>query len=78
MSHYATEVCKCPENLRSFRTPCKKDILSFISPKVVIFASMKEQEILSKANIFIESQGFHLMTRKGDPLGDGEMIMLIK
>ena len=39
---------------------------------------MKEQEILSKANIFIESQGFHLMTRKGDPLGDGEMIMLIK
>ena len=39
---------------------------------------MKEQEILSKANIFIESQGFHLMTRKGDSLGDGEMIMLIK
>ena len=30
---------------------------------------MKEQEILSKANIFIESQGFHLMTRKGDSLG---------
>ena len=28
---------------------------------------MKEQEILSKANIFIESQGFHLMTRKDIP-----------
>lgn len=28
---------------------------------------MKEQKILSKANIFIESQGFHLMTRKDIP-----------
>ena len=28
---------------------------------------MKEQEILSKANTFIESQGFHLMTRKDIP-----------
>ena len=28
---------------------------------------MKEQEILSKANVFIESQGFHLMTRKDIP-----------
>ena len=28
---------------------------------------MKEQEILSKANILIESQGFHLMTRKDIP-----------